>query len=99
MDSEQSPGNFPHPKFIRADVEIARESEIGENSVNTFSHMGKVIEGGDTVLWYDVENMGNNDIFPENTPDLIIVKKFEEKKSKPKKKSNKSTNESFRSTN
>ena len=32
--------------------------------------------------------MGNCEIFPENTPDLIIVKKFEEKKSKSKKKSN-----------
>jgi len=88
MDSEDSPGNWPHPKFLRADVEIARESEIGENSVNTFTHLGRVVQGGDTVLWYDTENMGNCEIFPENTPDLIIVKKFEEKKSKSKKKSN-----------
>ena len=50
MDCEPSPGNFPHPKFLRADVEIARESEIGENSVNTFSHLGRVIEAGDDVL-------------------------------------------------
>ena len=50
MDSEDSPGNWPHPKFLRADVEIARESEIGENSVNTFTHLGRVVQGGDTVL-------------------------------------------------
>ena len=81
MDSEAFPANWLHPKFSRADVEIAREREIGEKSVTTFTHLEILVQGGDTALRYDTENMGNRDIFPENTHDFIIFKMFEEKKS------------------
>ena len=65
MDSEAFPANWLHPKFSRADVEIAREREIGEKSVTTFTHLEILVQGGDTALRYDTENMGNRDIFPD----------------------------------
>jgi hypothetical protein len=41
-------------KYIRADVEISRENEVGMQSFREFSHLGRVISPGDYVLCYDL---------------------------------------------
>jgi hypothetical protein len=70
-------------KYALADVLVARESDFGVNDVtfSTVTHLGHIIQPGDTVLGYDLisssidweteENFHHNFILP----DIVLVKK------------------------
>ena len=64
-----------------ADVELARECDLGRNDdrVHAVSHLGHLLRAGDTVLGYDVSSAN----FPEgeasdlvgSLPDVVLVRK------------------------
>jgi len=74
-------------KYALADVEVARESEFGNGQTFiTRTHLGRLLQPGDTVMGYDVRCLAFN---PNATgslrnldlPDVVLVKKFYRKRS------------------
>lgn len=41
--------------YLRGDIEIAREHEVGSVSYRAYTHLGHILQPGDNVLCYDVE--------------------------------------------
>jgi hypothetical protein len=66
-------------KFLRAEIDIAREHEVGQISYHAYTHLGHLFAPGDTALCYDVQSNANSEIFPEESQDLIVVRKAHEK--------------------
>jgi nonsense-mediated mRNA decay protein 3 len=74
-------------KYALADVVVVRESDFGKNDMtySTVTHLGHLIQPGDTVLGYDLasssidwdvdENFHHNFILP----DIVLVKKTSSK--------------------
>ncbi|CAH0513878.1 unnamed protein product [Peronospora belbahrii] len=69
------------PKFIVADVEVARASDFGVNDT-TFqvrTHLGGVLAAGDTVKGYDLSSTifgsSQTQSLKEELPDLVLVRK------------------------
>ena len=75
----------------RFDVELARSNDdhFGQTTYRIWSHIGKGLSAGDTVLCYDMSSIVNHqwdDAIIESSPDVIIVKKKTEKQLKTRKK-------------
>lgn len=75
----------------RFDVELARSNDdhFGQTTYKIWSHIGKELSAGDTVLCYDMSSIVNHqwdDSIIESSPDVIIVKKKTEKAKKNRKK-------------
>lgn len=81
---KSNPAFFHRPgftKFSTVDVEVARETDLGENQT-TFrvrSHLGHLLKAGDLVMGYDLQTLVGNgsdsERITERTPDVILVKK------------------------
>lgn len=73
-------GHISH-KHTVCDVWVQRESEIGtDKQMFCRTHLGNIIEIGDTVMGYDLRNANHNnaelDTMPESAvPDVVLVKK------------------------
>lgn len=63
-------------KFGKMDVELARAEEVGVTSSHVYSHLGKLLKPGDSVLVYDLRALTGSGNIPEKMQDLIIVKKI-----------------------
>ena len=80
-------------KFRQVQVEIARSTDYGRND-KTFivsTHLGEILNFGDTVLGYDMELANISDLddyknFDVQLPDVILVKKTFPKLRKRQKK-------------
>lgn len=70
-------------KHALADVEVVRTSGSGEHSFHTRSHLGAILQPGDTVMGYHLAVTNFNDATydalaaaaPDHIPDVILVKK------------------------
>lgn len=69
-------------KHVLADIHVARMSDFGHNDAEYIvrSHLGAVLNPGDTVLGYDIAHSNyNNDEFESldkrSLPDVILVRK------------------------
>ncbi|OLY78077.1 60S ribosomal export protein NMD3 [Smittium mucronatum] len=79
-------------KFALADITVQRLSDVGKNNKEFIvrSHLGNLLNYGDTVLGYDLEVSNINNKFferlsSENVPTVVLVKKsYSEKKRKRK---------------
>ena len=64
-----------------ADVELARECDLGRNDdrVHAVSHLGHILRAGDTVLGYDVSSAnlpeGEASDLVGSLPDVVLVRK------------------------
>lgn len=64
-----------------ADVELARESDLGRNDdrVHAVSHLGHILRAGDTVLGYDISSAnlpeGDASDLRGKLPDVVLVRK------------------------
>lgn len=64
-----------------ADVELARECDLGRNDdrVHAVSHLGHILRAGDTVLGYDVSSAnlpeGEANALVGSLPDVVLVRK------------------------
>ena len=91
-------------KYELGDVEIAKFDDIGgENNIIVRTHLGNILNPGDSVLGYDITNANFNDISSnsykeEDFPKVILVKKFFEKKKNRKWKLKKLDKKSDEST-
>lgn len=63
-------------KFAKMDVELALNSEVGQNSSKIYSHLGKLLKPGDSVLCYDLRALTGSGEIPEKSQDMVIVKKI-----------------------
>jgi len=52
-------------KFGKMDVELARSNEVGVSSSHVYSHLGKVLKPGDSVLVYDLTALTGSGNIPE----------------------------------
>ena len=52
-------------KFAKMDVELARNAEVGVNSSHIYSHLGKLLQPGDSVLCYDLRALTGSGDIPE----------------------------------
>jgi len=68
-------------KFRLAEVEVARDSDLGSNDTRftVITHLGHLLKAGDTVLGYDLGSANVNDDAMESMkdglPDIILVRK------------------------
>jgi len=76
-------------KYVLANVQVARSSDLGTNDTTFFTrtHLGHMLEVGDLVLGYDITRANfNHDDFEKldtkELPDVILVKKSYEEKRK-----------------
>lgn len=74
-------------KYALADVVIARASEFGvnDNVISVVTHLGHLLQAGDSVLGYDLETAIGGDWDLENglpssysTPEVVLVKKIKD---------------------
>lgn len=68
-----------HNKFSLAEVEIARESDFGENDETTrcMTHVGHLFHAGDTALGYCLEHANLPELKGmDSMPDVVLVKKI-----------------------
>lgn len=98
---ERGPGGFAIPsplnanqkltsKMNFAEVTVARESDFGNNDT-TFvcvTHLGYILQAGDTVLGYDFSNAHINSDFKLKgaAPEVILVKKHYKKKNRARRR-------------
>ncbi|CAG8605710.1 5538_t:CDS:2 [Ambispora leptoticha] len=82
-------------KFVLADIQVARSTDFGKNNVTSFarSHLGGILNPGDTVLGYDLSSSNFNDkvydaLNRDQLPDVILVKKSYPNRRKKKKSRN-----------
>lgn len=82
-----------HGKHVLCDVHVARMTDIGRNDEQFIvrSHLGAIINPGDTVLGYDLARSNfNNDEYEKlhqanNLPDVVLVRKsYPERRKKHK---------------
>lgn len=81
--------NFHGGKYALADVEVARESDLGvsEETFHCTTHLGNLLDIGDIVLGYDLISavLGGGDEWSMknafnsnfNVPDVVLVKKVQ----------------------
>lgn len=67
-------------KYAMADIEVVRSSGTGDQSFQARSHMGAILQPGDTVMGYHLAVTNMNDavydaLDPNDVPDVILVKK------------------------
>lgn len=69
-------------KYVLADIHVARAADFGRNDEETIcrSHLGAILNPGDTVLGYDLKRSNfNNDAFDtldhDLLPDVVLVRK------------------------
>ncbi|KAF9981109.1 hypothetical protein BGZ75_007628 [Mortierella antarctica] len=69
-------------KYVLADIQVARAQDVGRNDTTFFarSHLGGILNPGDSVMGYDVGSSNfNNDAFDGlhrgSLPDVILIKK------------------------
>jgi len=69
-----------------AEVQICKEEELGEDKIICIkTHLGNILQPGDSAWGYDIKNGNFNDpsvTSYQNLPDVILVKKFYEKRKK-----------------
>lgn len=77
-------------KYVLADAEVARSSDLGQNDTTFFvkTHLGAVLSAGDAVMGYHLFNSNfNHEIFetinPSNVPEVVLVKKSYPNRKKP----------------
>eukprot|EP01038_Epipyxis_sp_PR26KG_P006742 gene6742-9237_t len=76
---------------VFAEVVVARETDLGENddSYTTYTHLGHLLQPGDTVLGYDVAHSVMDESHVNklgfDLPDVILVRKSYPESSKAKK--------------
>jgi len=68
-------------KHVLADVYVCKANAMNETPVHCRSHLGHLLNPGDSVLGFDMENTNVNDpnfdkMKPETVPDVILVKKI-----------------------
>ncbi|CAG8499045.1 5817_t:CDS:2 [Funneliformis mosseae] len=81
--------------YILADIQVARSSDFGKNDKTFFarSHLGGILNAGDTALGYDLTSSNFNDnafdtLNRNSLPDVVLVKKSypqKRRKNKPRK--------------
>ncbi|OMJ15268.1 60S ribosomal export protein NMD3, partial [Smittium culicis] len=92
IDVEPVQSNKTLGKFALADITVQRLSDVGKNNNEYIvrSHLGNLLNYGDTVLGYDLEISNINNKFferlsSEKIPSIVLVKKsYSEKKRKRK---------------
>lgn len=67
-------------KHHMADIEVVRSSGTADQTYNVRSHMGAILQAGDTVMGYhlSVTNFNDNiydELDPNSIPDVVLVKK------------------------
>jgi nonsense-mediated mRNA decay protein 3 len=73
-------------KYALADVEICKGEDIGgDSNIMVKTHLGNLLNPGDSVMGYDVTNANFNDVssysYKESElPKVVLVKKFYDKK-------------------
>ncbi|CAI2180000.1 2642_t:CDS:2 [Funneliformis geosporum] len=82
-------------KYILADIQVARSSDFGKNDTTFFarSHLGGILNIGDTALGYDLTSSNFNDysfdtLNRNSLPDVVLIKKSypqKRRKNKPRK--------------
>ncbi|XP_013421301.1 60S ribosomal export protein NMD3 [Lingula anatina] len=78
-------------KHVLADVWVARPSEMGEKQYFCRTHLGHLLQPGDSVLGFDLNNSNVNDKYLESLPadkipDVVIVKKIYDKSKRQRKR-------------
>jgi len=70
-------------KYVLADIQVARSSDFGRNDTTFFarSHLGGILNPGDTALGYDLTSSNFNDytfdtLNRNSLPDVVLIKKF-----------------------
>jgi nonsense-mediated mRNA decay protein 3 len=75
-------------RHLPADIYVVKANAIGENPIHCRSHLGHLLNVGDTVLGFDMKNTNINDdnfdkMKPDAIPDIVLVKKiYSEQKQK-----------------
>ncbi|KAJ9111996.1 ribosome-binding protein [Naganishia cerealis] len=79
-------------KNVLADVTVSRASDLGTNDQTYYirSHLGAILHPGDSCMGYFLTNTNlNSDLWDtldtDNTPEVVLVKKHYERKSKKSK--------------
>ncbi|KAI5954450.1 NMD3 [Candida jiufengensis] len=79
-------------KHVLADIEVSRASDLGSNDQSFYvrSHLGAILHPGDSCLGYYLSNTNFNSelwdtLDTDNTPEVILVKKYYSRKSKKSK--------------
>ncbi|XP_067937287.1 60S ribosomal export protein NMD3-like [Watersipora subatra] len=67
-------------KHVLADVWVCRSSDMSADQIHCRSHLGHLLQPGDTALGFDLSNSNVNDVdldklSSDKKPDLILVKK------------------------
>lgn len=85
-----------HGKWALAEVEVVRSSDFGvnDNIFYTRTHLGHLLNAGDTALGYDLRTANMNDLTMDSLrkarvelPDVILIKKsYPERKRRRKKR-------------
>ncbi|CAG8570878.1 431_t:CDS:2 [Acaulospora morrowiae] len=82
-------------KFVLADILVARSSDFGKNDTTFFarSHLGCILNPGDTALGYDLSSSNFNDFSFDSLdrstiPDVVLIKKSYPQRRKKNKQRN-----------
>ncbi|EKX53038.1 hypothetical protein GUITHDRAFT_101481 [Guillardia theta CCMP2712] len=69
-------------QFLQAEVTLAKASDLGSNDIQVtcLSHLGAILQAGDTVLGYDLSNAVFNDNELQDWPKLVLPEVFIVKK-------------------
>jgi len=91
LNVEPLENTFTHKKYSMAMAEVVRSDEIGNENEIQFvrTHLGNILQPGDTVLGYDLQRSNFNDLVLENVkknkiPDVVLVRKVYAKKTNRK---------------
>jgi len=88
----QNRQNYDNDRMCFAEVTIARDSDLGVNDTQfqTTTHLGHILNVGDTVLGYDLQfaNVSDEDLktFKGELPEVILVKKSYQRKNRRSKR-------------
>jgi len=87
----QNKQNKFNEKLGLAEVELAKESDLGRNdtTIRTLTHLGNFLKAGDHVMGYDISHANLVDLkgkLRQTLPEVILVKKFYPKKNRAKKR-------------
>lgn len=89
LNVEPLESQYPHKKYSLAMAEIVRSDEIGNENAIQFveTHLGNVLNPGDTVLGYDLQGSNFNDnelsdIKQSKIPEVVLVRKVYAKKTR-----------------
>jgi len=87
----QNRQNYDNDKMCLADITVARDSDFGVNDTQftTVTHLGHILNVGDTVLGYDLQTIGDEEglnTFKGELPEVVLVKKYYQKKNRRSKR-------------